>query len=198
MRAAVFLLAMFVFVGPAIAKPRETGALVLVIDRSGSMRGPKLEAAKAAAKAAASALHPDDIVSVVVFDSEASVLLRPQKSANRVAIGKQIDKMVTGGGTNILPGLKEASEILADQKVDRKHVILLSDGEAPNEGIADLVKQMRKAKITISTVAVQGADEVLLKAISDGGGGRLYKVDDLKTLSEVYLKELKTAKLAIN
>ncbi len=76
-------------------------------------------------------------------------------------------------------------------------MILLSDGEAPYEGITDLVKEMRKDKVTISTVAVEGADEVLLQDISKQGGGRFQKVTDLKTLSQTYVKELGEAKLAL-
>jgi Mg-chelatase subunit ChlD len=181
----------------APAKVRETGALVLVIDRSGSMQGPKLEAVKTAAKAAIGALHPDDLVSIVTFDSEAQVFLQMTRSSDRVQIGKQIDKMLSGGGTNIFPGLKESKALLEPLKVARKHVILLSDGMAPTAGITDLVKEMRKARVTISTVAIADADEKLLEGISKEGGGRMYKVTDLKTLSQTYVKELGEAKLAV-
>ncbi len=195
--ALAVLLALFVTQRPADAAPRQTGIVVLVIDRSGSMQGPKLEETKKAAKAAASALHPDDYIAVVAFDSEAQVFVKPTKASNKGQIDKDIDRVAAGGGTNIYPGLKEAFELTKPIKVDRKLVILLSDGEAPSDGIADLVKEMRKDKITISTVAVQGADEAMLKTISNDGGGRMYKVDDLKTLSQTYVKELREAKLAL-
>jgi Ca-activated chloride channel homolog len=182
---------------PAQPKPAPTnGALVLVIDRSGSMQGAKLSAAKEAAKAAVSALKPNDLVAVITFDSEAMVLVKPQPASNRVKIIADLDRLTAGGGTNIYPGLKEAADILQASSAARKHVILLSDGEAPTEGISDLIVDMRKRKQTISTVGVLGADEVLLKKISDEGGGRTYMVTDLKTLSEVFVKELKEAKLA--
>jgi Ca-activated chloride channel homolog len=184
---------------PAQPKPKEqtAGALVLLIDRSGSMQGSKLEAAKNAAKAAISAMNPNDMVAVVAFDSEAMVLVRPQRAKDRVQINKDVDRLTSGGGTNIFPGLKESYEILHGISATKKHVILLSDGEAPTDGISDLIKEMRKDKQTISTVAVDGADETLLKNISTEGGGRALKVTDLKTLSEVYVKELKDAKLAM-
>jgi Ca-activated chloride channel homolog len=183
-------------IAPADPKPTSNGALVLVIDRSGSMQGAKLTAAKEAAKAAVSNMNPNDYVAVVAFDSEAIVMVRPQRAADRVKINKDIDRLTAGGGTNIFPGLKEAYEILQNLAAPKKHVILLSDGEAPTEGISDLIKTMRKDKQTISTVGVPGADDTLLQKISDEGGGRMHKVTDLKTLSEVYIKELKDAKLA--
>ena len=204
MRIALALSVVVALVGAALADapkpkpaPREPGALVLVIDRSGSMQGPKMEAVKTAAKAVISAMHPDDTIAIVGFDSEATVYVQPTRSSNRTQINKDIDRLTAGGGTNIFPGLGQAAEQLRPLKATRKHVILLSDGEAPTDGIADLVKEMRKDKITISTVAVDGADEKLLQDISTQGGGRFQKVTDLKTLSQTYVRELAFASLAM-
>jgi Mg-chelatase subunit ChlD len=167
-------------------------ALVIVIDRSGSMRGPRLDAAKQAAQAAISQTHPDDMVSVVAFDTEATVVVRPQRSRNRTQIAKELAKLDSGGGTSIFPGLKEAHEILANLVATKKHV-MLSDGEAPADGIIDFVTDMHTAKETVSTVAVDGADEQLLKDIRMAGGGRMHKVSDLKQMSAIFVKETKVA-----
>lgn len=195
--AFAIVVAMVTMWMPAQAAPRPTGVVVLVIDRSGSMQGPKLEAVKQAAKAAAGALHRDDQIAVVTFDSEAQVVVTVQQAGNRGRIDKDLDRIVAGGGTNIYPGLKDAWQLLRPLKADRKHVILLSDGEAPSDGIHDLVTDMRKDQITISTVAIPGADEALLRSISSDGAGRMYQVKDLKTLSQTYVKELRAASLAV-
>jgi len=168
-------------------------ALVLVIDRSGSMQGPKLEAAKESARVTAEVLSPNDYIAVVVFDSEAQVFVRPQRAANRMRISTEISRLTSGGGTNIFPGLKEAYEVLQGINAKVKHVILLSDGEAPHDGIMELVGDMRSSRITVSSVGVQGADRNLLTMIADAGEGRLYMVEDLGALPKIFMKETQEA-----
>jgi Ca-activated chloride channel family protein len=168
-------------------------ALVLVIDRSGSMQGPKLEAAKESARVTAEVLSPNDYIAVVAFDSEAQVFVRPQRAANRMRISAEISRLTSGGGTNIFPGLKEAFEVLQGINAKVKHVIVLSDGEAPTDGIAELVQDMRASRITISCVGVQGADRNLLGMIADGGEGRLYMVEDIGSLPKIFMKETQEA-----
>jgi Ca-activated chloride channel family protein len=164
-------------------------ALVLVVDRSGSMQGPKLEAAKESARVTVEVLSPRDLVAVVVFDNDPMTLVRLQKAANRGRISSDISRLQSGGGTNIFPALREAYEILQGANAKVKHVILLSDGEAPYDGIADLVTEMRDSRITVSAVGIGTADRNLLIMIADGGGGRLYMTDDLGSLPRIFMKE---------
>jgi Ca-activated chloride channel family protein len=167
--------------------------IVLVIDRSGSMQGPKLEAVKESARATTEVLAPDDYISVVAFDSEAQVFVRPQRAANKMRISTEISRLTSGGGTNIYPGLKEAFEILQNINAKVKHVIVMTDGEAPSDGIAELVQEMRGARITVSCVGVQGADKNLLSMIADNGDGRLYMVEDIGALPRIFMKETQEA-----
>jgi Ca-activated chloride channel homolog len=163
--------------------------LVLVIDRSGSMQGQKLEAAKDSARATTEVLEPNDMLAVVAFDSEAQVFVRPQRASNKMRISAEISRLQSGGGTNIYPGLREAFEILQQINAKVKHVIVLSDGEAPYDGIVDLVQDMRGQRITVSCVGVAGADRNLLSIIADNGDGRLYMVEDLGNLPKIFMKE---------
>jgi len=164
-------------------------ALVLVLDRSGSMQGPKLEAAKESARVTAEALSPNDYIAVVAFDSESQVYVRPQRAANRMRISADISRLQSGGGTNIYPGLKDAFEILQGINAKVKHVILMTDGEAPSDGITDLVQDMRAARITVSCVGVQGADRGLLQTITENGDGHLYMVEDIGELPRIFMKD---------
>ena len=164
-------------------------ALVLVIDRSGSMQGPKIEAAKESARVTTEVLSPNDVIGVVAFDSEAQVFVRPQRAANKMRISAEIARLQSAGGTNIYPGLREAFELLQGINAKVKHVILLSDGEAPYDGIVDLVQDMRAARITVSAVGVAGADRNLLSQIADTGDGRLYMTEDIGALPRIFMKE---------
>lgn len=164
-------------------------ALMLVIDRSGSMQGPKIEAAKESARVTTEVLSPNDVIGVIAFDSEAQVFVRPQRAANKMRISAEISKLQSAGGTNIYPGLREAFELLQGVNAKVKHVIVLSDGEAPYDGIVDLVQDMRAARITVSAVGVTGADRNLLALIADNGDGRLYMTDDIGALPRIFMKE---------
>ncbi len=185
MRLALVALVLCVAVADAAPK-RPPGAIVLVIDRSGSMQGPKLDTAKTAALAMIDALAADDQVAVVAFDSETQTYVPLQRAGNHAQIAKQLSGLKAGGGTQILPGLQSAFELLKPLKVARKHVILLTDGEAPDEGLVDLVHAMHDAHVTITCIGVEGADRNLLSEIADAGDGSLHMVDDLKALSKLF------------
>jgi Mg-chelatase subunit ChlD len=170
-----------------IEQPRV--ALALVIDRSGSMSGEKLEMAKESARATAEALLPTDMISVVAFDNSPITVVRLQKASNRLRISTDIARLQPGGGTNILPALQEAYNILSSANAKVKHVILLSDGQAAYEGIGEVCDEMRSSRITVSAVGVGDADRTLLQLIAERGDGRLYLTDNASDLPKIFTKE---------
>jgi Mg-chelatase subunit ChlD len=167
-----------------------TLALGLVIDRSGSMSGPKMELTKEAARGAAELLGPQDLITVVVFDSQPHTVVRMQAASNRQRILGDIAQIRASGGTNILPGLREAIEQLLAARARKKHVILLSDGQSPADGVQELVDEAAAARVTVSTVAVgDGADLALLQTIAGRGGGRFYHARDPSTIPRIFTRE---------
>ncbi len=171
-------------------------ALVLVMDRSGSMSGPKLDAAKESGRATVEVLSPSDLIGVVVFDNTPTTLVRLQRASNRMRISTDISRLVAGGGTHIFPALQEAYQILQSANAKVKHVILLSDGQAPYDGIAELCQEMRASRITVSAVGIGDADRNLLQQITDNGEGRLYMTEDLSALPRIFMKETTEAQKA--
>ena len=165
-------------------------ALGLVIDKSGSMSGAKMDLTKEAARATAETLPPSDQIAVVVFDSVASPVVRLQRAANRQRILGDISRIQASGGTNILAGLREAVDELLPARARKKHIILLSDGQSPYDEIPDLVDAAAAARITVSAVGVgDGADQTLLKMIAARGGGRFYHTRDPASIPRIFSRE---------
>lgn len=168
-------------------------ALALVIDRSGSMQGEKIEMAKAAARASAELLGPKDYVSVIAFDSGCYPVV-PLQSAGNSSVATQIASIEAAGGTNMAPAMEEALRQLSGSSAKLKHVILLTDGISEQGPFYELTNQMSQTGITVSTVAVgDGSDTELLSQIAQWGGGRYYETNDPSTVPQIFTKETMTA-----
>lgn len=167
-------------------------ALMLVIDKSGSMAGTKLELAKEAARATAESMAHEDRIGVVAFDSDPRLAVRLQRAGNRYRIASDIARLQPSGGTHIFPALELANQQLINVQAKIKHVIVMTDGQAPRAGIDALVRQMRRSGITVSSVGLgSDLDRNLLEAIADRGGGRAYFTDRAETLPRIFVKETK-------
>jgi len=165
-------------------------ALVLVIDKSGSMGGEKIELAKEAAIASAEVLKGNDRFGVVAFDSRAEWITPITHSSETGAITSSIARLIAGGGTNIYPALQEAWQALRDEDAKLKHVILLSDGQTQEADFPNLANHVASDGITISTVGVgDGADERLLTQLADMTGGEYYFTNDFGSIPQILTRE---------
>ncbi len=165
-------------------------AMALIIDRSGSMTGLPLEMAKAACKATVVTLEGDDLIEVIAFDSTPIRYVKFQPARYRVRIQNEILRIQPGGGTEIFPALDMGYQDLSVVQARKKHVILLTDGRAPTQGIKDLVQAMISESITVTTVGLgEGTDQDLLRSIADAGGGRFHFVPDPNSLPKIFTKE---------
>jgi Ca-activated chloride channel homolog len=165
-------------------------AMALVIDRSGSMTGLPLEMAKQAAKATADTLAADDLLEVIAFDSQPTRIVRMTAAKHSARTQNDIARIQAGGGTEIFPALDTAYQAMSTTRAKRKHVVLLTDGQAPQAGIRDLVQAMAAEDITVTTVGLGGGvDETLLRTIAELGGGRFYRVSDPQSLPRIFTRE---------
>ena len=165
-------------------------AMVLVLDRSGSMSGQKLSLAKEAARVTLDVLQPSDKLGIVAFDSAPKVLAPLQRASNRMRINDALSRLSPGGGTAIFPALDQGIQMLTNTEAKIKHIILLTDGQSNRTGVLDLVALAGREKITISTVGVgSGSDQKLLMEVAEEGAGRYYFTDRADNIPRLFLKE---------
>lgn len=121
--------------GTAMSNARLPLNFALVLDHSGSMAGEKLRTMKEAVKNIIDQLSPEDIISIVTFESKTHVLAKSQHATNKEELKQQVDKIRDGGGTNLAPGLAEGLNAVVQAygsgRVSR--IILLTDGEATDK-----------------------------------------------------------------
>ena len=154
-------------------------ALQVVLDRSGSMRGARLEGAKEALLGIVDRLDPADAFGLVVFDDQAEVGVPAGPLADKQAVKAAIRGVCARGRTDLsaglLRGLQEARRVATPASTST--LLLVSDGHA-NDGVVDpdalgaVAERARQDGITTSTLGYGlGYDEVLLSAIARGGRG---------------------------
>ncbi len=177
-------------------KKKETPslAMVLVIDKSGSMGGIKIELAKEAARGAVELLGRRDKIGVVAFDGSPFWISEMHSASDKMYISDQIGSITAGGGTNLYPALQQAYLALTETAAKLKHVIVLSDGMSQPGDWYGIASSMRAERITISTVGIgSGADMNLLGNLANWGGGRDYFTQDPYNIPQIFAKETITA-----
>lgn len=172
-------------------------AVVLVIDKSGSMREEnRIVYAQEAAKAVARQLKDNDLLGIIGFDVSPFVVVPLEPVGKlRGVIDAQISRLKPGGQTYFYPALLEAKRQIERANAARKHVILLSDGETRGtQGeLVDLISVMKnEMKITVSAIAIGAeADIRIMKRISQYGGGLFHQTIDPASLPQIVLAQLK-------
>ncbi len=175
-------------------------AVAFVLDSSGSMGQPvagslksQMQIASESAALAISTMETTDLVEVIAFNSDYSVIVPLERNTDKKAIADRVRTIAPGGGTNMYPALAKAVADLrtADAKV--KHVILLSDGQSmgdPSEGV-QIAQMAREFGISITTIAVgDGAASEVLAQIAAEGDGQFHEVFNVDMLPRIFIKEI--------
>jgi hypothetical protein len=169
-------------------------AMVIVLDKSWSMAGQKIELAKEAAVAAVEVLPDRHRIGLITFNDGLEWVVPLQLAANRARIIAAIRAIVPSGHTNLFPAVDEASRALLPSKAELKHVLVLSDGRTYPDAYEALVKKMVEGTITLSSVALgDDADRELLANLATWGRGRAYVVEQAAEVPQVFVKETQRA-----
>ncbi|MDR6880131.1 VWA domain-containing protein [Bacillus sp. 3255] len=165
--------------------------IVLVIDKSGSMSGDKMMLAQEAASRTVDLLREKDTLGVLGFDSSPQWYVEPQKLSRKQDVIAKINSIPADGGTEIYTAVEEAYAKLSKVDAQRKHMILLTDGQsATTQSYEALAERMQKDNITMSTVAIgTDADQALLSRIAELAKGRYYAAVDQTTIPAIFSRE---------
>jgi uncharacterized membrane protein len=191
---------------PHAIRKTPPGALVIVMDRSGSMsdpirggsgggsgRGTKHDAAIGATVQALLALQPDDYAGVLAFSGDSRWVVPLKQNKDPGIAAAEVRRLTPHGGTSIYPALEAACDALAKlppHQAKLRHILLMTDGVSEWGDYDALLEKMRRAGVTMSTVAVGcDADAPLLAQLAQRGGGCAYMVNDAKRLSEAFVRE---------
>lgn len=172
----------------------------LVMDRSGSMAGDKLKNLKEAAKMVVDRLGADDVLSIVIFDESADVIIASQNVTDPVVIKQKIDGIQERGGTKMSTGLQaglaEVQKGLTAGRVNR--ILLLTDGRTWEDQTAceQLADQARTLGVPLSVmgmgVGAEGDwDPRFLEALAQRSGGEWYIIDTPAKVSNFFDTTLK-------
>ncbi len=177
-------------------------AVALVLDKSGSMSSDgKMENAKRGALEALEIMDRRDVAAVVVYDSNASVLVPARSAGEQSFFSKSVSRIRPGGSTALYDGVRLGAEQL-QSFVDEGYVpriVLLSDGMAnvgpsSTEELARLGRTLARREMTITTIGL-GLDynEDLMTALASESGGNAYFAKDANTLPEIFARDMEDA-----
>lgn len=171
--------------------------VAIVLDRSGSMQGDKISRARDAAIDAIRLLKPEDIVSVITYDTVVEVLVPATRLTDPESVITVIRQIQARGNTALFAGVsKGAAEVRKfHQENFVNRVILLSDGLAntgpssPGE-LGALGASLKKENITVSTLGLGlGYNEDLMVQLAGQSGGNHHFIEQASELADVFRRE---------
>jgi len=166
----------------------------LVIDKSTSMQGQRMDMVKASSLNLLQQLRSQDLLSVVAFSDRAEVLISPSRASSLSKSDHRISLLQTGGGTEILQGLALGMEQLrsSDSNFTRQ-LFLLTDGHTygDEEGCIQLAREAADEGISINVLGIGFEwNDVLMDQIAALSGGNALFVSTPRDLDNFLMQKL--------
>lgn len=176
-----------------LAPPRSAQGIcvALIIDKSSSMEGRKIELARLSAIGVLDHLKPIDTIGVLIFDNSYQWAVPLRRAQDTSLIKRLISGVTPDGGTQIAPALAEAYRKVLPSKASYKHIVLLTDGISEEGDSMELAREALAHQVTISTVGLgQDVNRSYLEKIAATSGGRSYFLNEPQGLEQILLKDV--------
>jgi len=176
-----------------LAPPRspEGTTVVLIIDKSSSMEGKKIELARLAAIGVIENLRPIDSVGVLIFDNSFQWAVPIRRAEDKSLLKRLVSGITPDGGTQIAPALNEAYRKVLPARATFKHIVLLTDGISEEGDSLDVSKDAVTQHVTISTVGLgQDVNRAYLEKVAALAGGKAYFLNEPNGLEQILLKDV--------
>ncbi len=177
-----------------LAPPREPEdtVVVLIMDKSASMEGKKIELSRQAAAGVIDNLRPEDQVGILIFDNSFQWTVPIRKADDKPLLRRLIAGITPDGGTQIPAALTEAFRKISPLTATFKHMVLLTDGISEEGDSMKLAKDAADHKTTISTIGLgQDVNKPFLEKLATIAGGKSYFLVDPSGLEQILLHDVK-------
>jgi len=142
---------------PVTLTPIEVGrpsCFVLMLQKSSSMDGQKMQLARLTAREFVENLRRNDMVGLLTFADTFEWTVPIQVTSDRDSIDDVIDGVTAAGGTRLEPALQEAFRRILAVDAESKHIVMLTDGHSSDLGTPALAAQAIARHVTVSIVAL--------------------------------------------
>lgn len=179
--------------------------MVYLIDVSGSMHE-ELPLMKKAFRMLAKQMRPDDIISIVTYAGNESVVLDGANGTETEKILEAIDMLESGGSTNGEGGINKAYEIAEKHFISggNNRVVLATDGDfnvgiSDDEALVDLISEKKDSGIFLSVYGFGGANyqDVKMEQLADNGNGVYFYIDGAEEARRAFMNSLTGTMLTI-
>jgi hypothetical protein len=178
---------------PPGVTPAGPVCVVLVLERSAAMDGPKMELAKMASYSLVENLRSMDKLGVLTYDDTFNWTVPIRNDRQRDSTDQQIEEITVGGGSHIASALAEAIERIALVGATSKHIVLLTDGISEDPEAIAFATRAASRRVTVSTVAVgEHANGEYLDRVAKSGHGDSLFIRDPLDVDSVFLSDVIT------
>jgi Ca-activated chloride channel homolog len=176
-----------------LAPPKSPEGTVvgLIVDKSSSMEGRKIDLARLSAIGVVDHLRPVDSIGVLIFDNSYQWAVPIRKAEDKSLIKRLISGITPDGGTQIAPALTEAYRRVMATHATYKHIVLLTDGISEEGDSLELAREAQLHQVTISTVGLgQDVNRSYLERVATFSGGKSYFLNEPQGLEQILLKDV--------